>query len=117
MTNSKSLSHITNSLFDLVEKNKTDEKWSGILVGNKCDLEQDRTVDSKVTKDFAKKHNLLFIETSAKRRINIDEVFRSVIKHHLYSDPAKKPRIKSNGGLFSSLSAPLDVDDLDKFQK
>ena len=42
-----------------------------ILVGNKTDLEEEREVSTKEGEAFAKKHNLLFMETSAKTANNV----------------------------------------------
>ena len=46
-----------------------------ILVGNKCDLEEERVVTKKEAEEFARTLGLKYIETSAKERINIDETF------------------------------------------
>lgn len=42
-----------------------------ILVGNKCDLENKREVETSVGKDTAKSWGIPFLETSAKKDINI----------------------------------------------
>lgn len=46
-----------------------------ILVGNKCDLEMERTVSAEEGKIMAEGYGIPFIETSAKESININEVF------------------------------------------
>lgn len=48
-----------------------------ILIGNKSDLAK-RQVSYEQGKNYADQHNMLFIETSAKNRVNIDETFTSV---------------------------------------
>lgn len=45
-----------------------------IQVGNKCDLEDERQVSVEEGQRFAEEHNLLFLETSAKTAVNIEEV-------------------------------------------
>jgi GTPase KRas protein len=50
------------------------------LVGNKCDLENEREVSVNEGKDMAKKMNAKFVETSARYRINVDEAYYSVVR-------------------------------------
>jgi small GTP-binding protein len=45
------------------------------LIGNKCDLEDQRQVTTQEALDFSRKHNLKYIETSAKTNENIENVF------------------------------------------
>jgi Ras-related protein Rab-11A len=45
------------------------------LLGNKCDLEDDRHVKTEVANNFAKEHGMIFLETSAKNRTNIEKAF------------------------------------------
>eukprot|EP01088_Endostelium_zonatum_P000358 TRINITY_DN10640_c0_g1_i1.p1 TRINITY_DN10640_c0_g1~~TRINITY_DN10640_c0_g1_i1.p1 ORF type:complete len:196 (+),score=41.06 TRINITY_DN10640_c0_g1_i1:22-588(+) len=51
-----------------------------MLVGNKVDLETERTVTTNEAKDKAKKFNCQFIETSAKKRINVEEAFFDTVR-------------------------------------
>jgi len=46
-----------------------------IIVGNKCDLEDERQVTSKEARDLAAVLNASYIETSAKKCVGIQEVF------------------------------------------
>ena len=45
-----------------------------MLIGNKCDLESKRQVSKEEGAAFAKEHNLLFLETSAKTAENVEQV-------------------------------------------
>ena len=47
-----------------------------VLVGNKNDLEEYRAVSKEEGQNFAKKHGLLFMETSAKTSHNVEMLFR-----------------------------------------
>ena len=46
-----------------------------LLVGNKCDLLGKRQVDYQLAKSFAERLQISFLETSAKDRTNVDNVF------------------------------------------
>ena len=56
----------------------TDEETQCILVGNKCDLENERQVDSSIAKEFADRLRIPFIETSAKDNINVELAFMTL---------------------------------------
>lgn len=49
-----------------------------ILVGNKSD-DADREVDSELIMKFAKDNDLHYIETSAKKNVNIDLIFTTIV--------------------------------------
>ena len=51
-----------------------------ILVGNKCDLEEERDVTTAEGKELAKLFNCPFFEASAKARINVEEVFYGAVR-------------------------------------
>ena len=52
-----------------------------ILVGNKSDLDKEREITYAQGYEFAQKHGMIFIETSAKNRDNIDNIFFTVAKN------------------------------------
>lgn len=45
-----------------------------VLVGNKCDLEDERVVGKELGKQLANQFNCSFMETSAKAKINVNDV-------------------------------------------
>src|SRR3990167_1332337 len=51
-----------------------------ILVGNKCDLEEERHVTTAEGQDLAKSFACPFFETSAKTRINVEESFYEMVR-------------------------------------
>src|SRR5690554_5439809 len=51
-----------------------------VLVGNKCDLEEDRQVTKEEGEELAKEWGIPFFETSAKYRINIEECFFELVR-------------------------------------
>eukprot|EP00826_Nyctotherus_ovalis_P064322 TRINITY_DN9433_c0_g1_i1.p2 TRINITY_DN9433_c0_g1~~TRINITY_DN9433_c0_g1_i1.p2 ORF type:complete len:204 (-),score=68.51 TRINITY_DN9433_c0_g1_i1:82-693(-) len=51
-----------------------------LLVGSKCDLESQRVISREEAKTMARDWNLEYMETSAKERINDEEVFFKIIR-------------------------------------
>ena len=56
-----------------------------ILVGNKCDLINERQVSIEEGENFAKKHNIKFFEASAKDGTNVNELF-FYLANEIYQD-------------------------------
>jgi hypothetical protein len=54
-----------------------------MLVGNKLDREEVRSVSTADGKNFAGRENLLFIETSAKDATNVQEAFAQLVTEAL----------------------------------
>jgi len=67
--------------FDFLESWIEESRQNGerfattLLVGNKCDLENGRHVSYDEGQAFAQQHGLLFLETSAKTALNVEEAF------------------------------------------
>ena len=49
-----------------------------ILVGNKCDREDEKVISTEQGKELADEYGLRFFETSAKSGFNISELFHDV---------------------------------------
>jgi small GTP-binding protein len=60
-------------------RDNADTVTTVMLIGNKCDLEEVRPVSTDTGAGFAKKENLLFIETSALDTTNVQEAFTRLI--------------------------------------
>ena len=85
ISDTESFKNINNWLIE-IEKNANKNVYK-ILVGNKCDLEDKRTVSYQQGKELAETYGMQFIETSAKSNTNVDEGFhllgREVMKMSL----------------------------------
>ena len=56
------------------------EKVLKILIGNKCDLTDDREITTEEGKAFALRNGMEFMETSAKMNTNVTEAFETLGK-------------------------------------
>jgi small GTP-binding protein len=73
---------------------KDADQVSFVLIGNKCDLEEQRTVDVNLGKEFAKKHGGSFFETSAKTGKNIEAAFMELAKIEMEFNPRKEQAVR-----------------------
>ena len=62
-------------------KKEASKDVSIILVGNKCDLENERKISKEQGKEKAKDFNCPFFETSALSKINIDDIFKEIVNN------------------------------------
>ena len=61
-------------------KNNAPEKAKLILVGNKCDLANERKVTIEYGENKARNYNIKFFESSAKDGTNVNEIFEELVK-------------------------------------
>lgn len=61
-----------------------------VLVGNKCDLEDERVVGKELGKSLANQFNCSFMETSAKAKINVNDIFNDLVQQINKKSPEKK---------------------------
>jgi len=78
ITNKNSFNYIENYISEL-NKTKINDNIPFILIGNKCDLNNERKINFEKGKELALKYNMKFYETSAKNNININESFLELI--------------------------------------
>lgn len=84
-----------NDLMDLrdqILRVKDTEEVPMILVGNKCDLEDERVVGKDQGLNLARTFNSAFLETSAKAKINVNEVFYDLVRQINRRYPENKKR-------------------------
>jgi len=75
------------------------ENVNKLLVGNKCDLQAEKTVDTNTAKEFADSYDIPFIETSAKTGFNVEKCFVQIatsIKNRMSAQTPNKPEGSSS---------------------
>ena len=82
-----------------------------ILVGNKCDLESQRQVDHKEAKEYAHSNNMMFIETSAKTALNVDQAFMETA-NQVYKKIMNNELDPSNDSLGVKIGTMINEDEL-----
>jgi GTPase KRas protein len=75
---------------------KDKESVPMIIVGNKCDLENERQVTQSEGRDLARSFSCNFMETSAKTRVNVEEAFHDLVRE--IRDQKKKEAGNKDGG-------------------
>lgn len=63
-----------------------------VLVGNKCDLEDERVVGKELGKSLASQFNCAFMETSAKAKVNVVDIFYDLVRQINKKSPEKKQK-------------------------
>jgi len=64
-------------------KKQTDKNTKFLLVGNKCDLEEERQVSREEAEKYAEDNGIKFFEVSAKTRKGINDMFKYIISEPL----------------------------------
>ena len=77
ITQKKTLNHVDDWINDL--RTVADKSLTIVMIGNKCDLKDQREVSTEQGEEKAKSQNMAFMETSAFSGENIDKAFGSLI--------------------------------------
>jgi GTPase KRas protein len=95
ITSKSTLDHVC-SLREKVIRTKNSAKVPMVLVGNKCDLENERAISTEDGQALATKWGIPFFECSAKKRINHEECFYQVVREirRLKSEATIKAKVK-----------------------
>lgn len=78
ITKRETFNHLTNWLIEVNER--SNENMQIMLVGNKADLKHKRLLSTEEGEAFARENGLMFLETSAKEAVNVEEVFVNTAK-------------------------------------
>lgn len=65
-----------------------------VLVGNKCDLEEERVVQKDHGIGLSRQFNCAFMESSAKAKINVNDIFYDLVRQVNKKSPEKKQNKK-----------------------
>ncbi len=88
VTDKDSFKNLNNWLIE-IEKNASKNVLK-VLIGNKSDLEDKRVITYNQGKDFADTYGLKFIETSAKKNLNVNEAFETLGRELMQASEDKK---------------------------
>eukprot|EP01130_Rhizamoeba_saxonica_P013610 TRINITY_DN5826_c0_g1_i1.p1 TRINITY_DN5826_c0_g1~~TRINITY_DN5826_c0_g1_i1.p1 ORF type:complete len:183 (-),score=51.13 TRINITY_DN5826_c0_g1_i1:45-593(-) len=94
ITSEKSFQEIE-PLYQQIDRLKEGEMGM-VLCGNKCDLEDMRKIEKTEAQEMASKIGAAFFETSAKEKINCDEVFFQVVRE--LQKNLGETKVKRRGG-------------------
>jgi small GTP-binding protein len=88
ITSKRTFSKMSDWLHD-VRNNCENEDLVVSLIGNKCDLDDQRQVSTEEGKNFAVKNEIAFLETSAKDKTNVNKAFQMVM-NDIYQSSKEK---------------------------
>lgn len=105
--------------FEQVKKIKATDQVGIVIVANKLDQEHDRKVSTEEGQQLAKRLNRPFIETSAKTRTNLTQVFSRIVgairrfdEPASHFSPAASPRSKKSTKEAKEKVANISFDDI-----
>ena len=88
VTEKESFKNLSNWLIE-IEKNASKNVLK-VLIGNKTDLEDKRVITYNQGKEFADTYGLKYIETSAKKNMNVTEAFETLGREIMAANVEKK---------------------------
>ena len=107
VTDKDSFKNLSNWLIE-IEKNAS-KNVLRVLIGNKCDLEEKRVISINQGKEFADTYGLKFIETSAKKNLNVTEAFET-LGRELMAASSEKKIVKQKQNKKISVAKAQDLD-------
>ena len=109
VTDKDSFKNLSNWLIE-IEKNASKNVLK-VLIGNKCDLEEKRVISINQGKEFADTYGLKYIETSAKKNLNVTEAFETLGRELMAASAEKKIiKQKQNKKISVAKAQDLNID-------
>ena len=109
VTDKDSFKNLSNWLIE-IEKNASKNVLK-VLIGNKTDLEDKRVITYNQGKEFADTYGLKFIETSAKKNLNVTEAFETLGRELMQASEDKKiTKQRQNKKITVAKAQDLDIE-------
>ena len=109
VTDKDSFKNLSNWIIE-IEKNSSKQVLK-VLIGNKSDLEDKRVVTYNQGKEFADTYGLKYIETSAKKNLNVNEAFETLGRELIIASEEKKiTKQKQNKKITVAKAQDLNVE-------
>ena len=109
VTDKDSFKNLSNWLIE-IEKNASKNVLK-VLIGNKTDLEDKRVITYNQGKEFADTYGLKFIETSAKKNLNVTEAFETLGRELMQASEDKKiTKQRQNKKICVAKAQDLDIE-------
>ena len=109
VTDRESFKNLGNWLIE-IEKN-ANKNILKVLIGNKTDLEEKRIISYNQGKEFADTYGLKYIETSAKKNLNVTEAFETLGREIMAVNADNKiTRQKQNKTITVSKAQDLNIE-------
>jgi len=89
-------------------QNLRDSGYIFVVLGNKCDLEENRQVETEMAKQYCETHGFQFFETSALNAINVNEAFDYIARRGLLMAEQQAIELPTNVNI-------EDIDDVDEY--
>ena len=103
ITQAKSFANIKTWIKNIEEHASGDVEK--MIIGNKCDMNDKRAISTEDGQKLANEYSVPFMETSAKKNINIEEAFMQIARaikkktdHREVAIPARREDIVNTGG-------------------
>jgi Ras-related protein Rab-7A len=104
LTNRKSFERIDFWIDNYYKQSGIENKdFPFVIIGNKCDMENERQTSKEEAESYCKKGNKKYFECSAKEATNVEIAFQNIAENAIFDEDSKISDIPDDFGL-----APVD---------